>query len=88
MSDYCGGCHYDVRQKTGRQACPFNYLHWDFLMRNEPRLSRDPRLAMPYRTLAPMDPDRRSRIRADARRFLDGLRRETPPSAAAAAAGR
>ena len=26
MSDFCRGCAYDVKQKTGPQACPFNYL--------------------------------------------------------------
>ncbi|GLR69003.1 deoxyribodipyrimidine photo-lyase [Acidocella aquatica] len=25
MSDFCSGCHYDVKQKTGPDACPFNY---------------------------------------------------------------
>ena len=83
MSDYCRDCRYDVRQKTGPEACPFNVLYWDFLMRNEGRLSGNPRLAMPYRTLARMDGDRRSRISADARRFLDGLYGAQPCQAAA-----
>ncbi|MEM9378219.1 MAG: cryptochrome/photolyase family protein, partial [Pseudomonadota bacterium] len=26
MSNYCGGCRYDVKQKTGPDACPFNPL--------------------------------------------------------------
>jgi deoxyribodipyrimidine photolyase-related protein len=42
-------------------------------MRNEERLKGNPRLAMPYRTLARMDAGRRAAIAADARRFLDAL---------------
>ena len=73
MSDYCVSCAYDPKLKVGPKACPFNYLYWDFLMRNEERLKGNPRLAMPYRTLARMDVGRRSAIAADARRFLDAL---------------
>lgn len=30
MSDYCGYCRYDVKQRVGEDACPFNALYWDF----------------------------------------------------------
>ncbi len=40
MSDYCKGCAYDVKLRTGPRACPFNYLYWDFLMRNRQKLAR------------------------------------------------
>ncbi|WP_029030578.1 cryptochrome/photolyase family protein [Salinarimonas rosea] len=73
MSDYCRGCSYDPKAKEGARACPFNYLYWNFLIENEARLSGNPRVAMPYRTLAKMSPDRRAAIRADAARFLGGL---------------
>lgn len=73
MSDYCGSCRYEVRQRTGPDACPFNALYWDFLERNAETLSGNPRLAMPYRTLARFDEAERARIRASARAFLDGL---------------
>ena len=39
MSDYCENCRYDVKQRTGDDACPFNYLYWDFMARNAGRLS-------------------------------------------------
>ncbi len=73
MSDYCTGCAYDVGEKLGPKACPFNILYWDFLMRNEASLKSNPRMAMPYRTLARMDENRKARIRAEATAFLDGL---------------
>jgi len=73
MSDYCGECAYDVKQKAGENACPFNYLYWDFLARNEKTLSGNQRLAMPYRNLARFKPERVKEIRSDAKRFLDSL---------------
>jgi deoxyribodipyrimidine photolyase-related protein len=73
MSDYCAGCRYDPRLKSGPDACPFNPLYWDFLMRNEKRLAGNPRMAMPYRTLARMTPERKAEIRREAGAFLDAL---------------
>jgi deoxyribodipyrimidine photolyase-related protein len=73
MSDYCGGCRYDHGLKSGPDACPFNYLYWNFLIENEKRLAGNPRMAMPYRTLAKMDAARRAEISADSAAFLDGL---------------
>ena len=49
MSDYCGGCRYNVKDRTGPDACPFNPLYWDFLVRNRKSLGRNPRLAQAYR---------------------------------------
>jgi deoxyribodipyrimidine photolyase-related protein len=73
MSDYCGACAYDVSRSDGDGSCPFNRLYWDFLMRNAETLSRNPRMAMPYRTLARFTPERRARIRAEAQSFLETL---------------
>ena len=73
MSDYCSGCRYKPDVKLGPRACPFNYLYWDFLIRNEAKLKGNPRMAMPYRTLAKMDPARTSEITRQARAFLDTL---------------
>jgi deoxyribodipyrimidine photolyase-related protein len=73
MSDFCGGCDYDVRAKAGARACPFNYLYWAFLIRQSGRLAANPRLAMPYRTLAGFSSERRAAILADADAFLASL---------------
>ena len=78
MSDYCGACAYDVAKKVGPQACPFNALYWDFLERNRARLAGNPRLDMPYRTLARMSEARRAGIAADAARFLASLEPTRP----------
>ena len=73
MSDYCSGCAYDVKQKSGASACPFNYLYWAFLIRNKDTLSRNPRLGMPYKTLSGWSPERQSQILEEAETFLDSL---------------
>ena len=70
MSDYCRSCAYDVRKKTGEGACPFNYLYWDFLDRNEDRLRGNPRLGMPYRNLDRKTEEERAVIHRDARAFI------------------
>jgi deoxyribodipyrimidine photolyase-related protein len=76
MSDYCGHCRYDVKQRTGEDACPFNALYWDFLARNRSKLGDNQRLAMPYRNWDRMDDATQRGIRASARAFLERLARQ------------
>jgi deoxyribodipyrimidine photolyase-related protein len=71
MSDYCGRCSYDVKDAVGENACPFNYLYWDFMARHREKLGGNNRLAMPMRTLEKMDQERVRAMRANAARFLD-----------------
>ena len=73
MSDYCGKCRFDVRQKTGPDACPYNYLYWDFLARHRSKFGANKRMEMMYVTLDRMDEGRQAEIAHDARVFLDGL---------------
>jgi deoxyribodipyrimidine photolyase-related protein len=73
MSDFCRHCRFDVRQKSGENACPFNYLYWNFLIENEKKLAGNRRLALPYQALKRMDGARKAEIRRDARRFLKAL---------------
>ncbi|WP_375460788.1 cryptochrome/photolyase family protein [uncultured Enterovirga sp.] len=83
MSDYCGSCRYDVRKKAGPDACPFNYLYWDFMARNEATLRGNHRLDMPYRTLDRMKPARRTEIAEDSARFLASAEMSPEPGVAA-----
>jgi deoxyribodipyrimidine photolyase-related protein len=71
MSDYCQSCVYDPKIKLGERACPFNYLYWNFMMENEERLKSNPRMAMPYRTLARMPEEQREQIKNQSRLFLE-----------------
>ena len=73
MSDYCKSCRYKVKEKAGPDACPFNYLYWDFLDRNRDKLDGNPRLAQIFRTWDRMDAARQDAVRRDAREFLCSL---------------
>jgi len=73
MSDYCAGCHYSVKQKTGEGACPFNRLYWGFLERNRNTLRDNARLAMPYRTLDKWSSERRQALVDEAEACREAL---------------
>ena len=71
MSDYCRGCSYNVKDAVGPNACPFNYLYWDFFARHEKTLAGNIRLAMPIKTLSRMDPEKVAAMRRNAAVFLE-----------------
>jgi deoxyribodipyrimidine photolyase-related protein len=73
MSNYCKGCRYDVKQRTGDQACPFNALYWDFLSRNRDKLASNPRIGQMIRTYDKFADDERDRIVSSAAKFLGNL---------------
>ncbi len=52
MSPHCKGCRYDPAQRSGDSACPFTTLYWDFLMRHEPMLAKNPRMALQVKNVA------------------------------------
>ena len=62
MSNYCTGCRYDPAESVGERACPFTTLYWDFLLRNEERLRRVPRMEMQLRNLVRLEPAKREAI--------------------------
>lgn len=70
MSDYCGGCRYDVTKRTGSDACPMNLLYWDFLARHRRRFERHPRIGMIMKHLDRMGDDEVARLREEATSFL------------------
>ena len=52
MSPHCKGCRYDPAQRSGDDACPFTTLYWDFLMRHEAALAKNPRMALQVKNVA------------------------------------
>ncbi len=73
MSDFCKDCTYDAKKKTGPNACPFNYLYWAFLIQNEAKLAKNPRMAMPYRTLSRRSSEEKKSYLDEAEKFLGAL---------------
>jgi deoxyribodipyrimidine photolyase-related protein len=66
MSTYCKGCRYNVKQRSGPQACPFNALYWDFLARHLESLGRNPRMALVMKQLAKLPSEDLAAIRSTA----------------------
>lgn len=66
MSNYCKQCVFKPDQSTGSNACPFTTLYWDFLIRHETAMSKNPRMLMQVRNLARMTEDSKKAIQAKA----------------------
>ena len=77
MSNYCKKCSYKVKEKNGEEACPFNYLYWDFLIRNEYKLRGNQRLSLIYRTLERMGEEKVQAVKEDSLRFFNALEEGT-----------
>ncbi len=52
MSPHCQGCRYDPAQRSGDKACPFTTLYWDFLLRHQVALAKNPRMALQVNNVA------------------------------------
>jgi deoxyribodipyrimidine photolyase-related protein len=55
MRDYCKSCKYDVKKKTGENACPFNSLYWNFLSEKKDYFKNNQRMNMMMSVLKKMD---------------------------------
>lgn len=75
MSDYCSGCHYKIKERSGALACPFNSFYWRFMDKHRARLSQNPRIGMLYQTWDKMDESVRHAILATAEHNLVHLNR-------------
>lgn len=73
MSNYCTSCFYNFKDRIGERACPFNSLYWDFLMRHESTLSKNPRIGMGYQLLKKMSPSEKEAISIKAQSVLDKI---------------
>lgn len=73
MSDYCGDCHYDYRQRSSDSACPFNSLYWNFMVEHRDRLDRNPRIGMIYRNWDKQPEDNRKALLKRAAWILSNL---------------
>lgn len=52
MTNFCGDCRYDPKQRTGEDACPFTRGYWAFLDRNVEVLQGNHRMAQPLAGLS------------------------------------
>jgi deoxyribodipyrimidine photolyase-related protein len=73
MSNYCGKCHYNVKEKFGDNACPFNTLYWNFLDEKRQYFKNNQRMAMMLNLLNKMQPEELYKIKVKASTILSNL---------------
>ena len=73
MSNYCQNCIYNQKTKTEEDSCPFNYLYWNFLIKNQKELKNNPRLFFPYNNLAKMKEIDLIKIQKNSTKFLEEI---------------
>lgn len=71
MSDYCKQCHYDVKEKIGENACPFNSLYWHFYQKHKSKLQSNPRISNMYRVWERFSSDDQKRIMKQAEYVIE-----------------
>ncbi|MEM1071638.1 MAG: cryptochrome/photolyase family protein [Planctomycetota bacterium] len=71
MSNYCEHCRYDIKKRTGDDACPFNTLYWDFLIRHRERFRKNNRMAMMLKNVDRLSDPQRVEITLSARSLRD-----------------
>ena len=62
MGGPCAGCCYDPALREGERACPYTTLYWDFLMRHEPLLLKNPRMALQVKNVARLSDAQRQAV--------------------------
>ena len=75
MSNYCKGCSYDPKARTGENACPFTNLYWNFLSENQERFARNHRMFQQLNGLKRLKDI--SEVKKESGRILDGLSKGT-----------
>lgn len=73
MSDYCKGCHYDVKQKVGDKACPYNSLYWNFINKHRELLEKNPRIGMIYKNWDKQTPELKKQTLEQASYYLNNI---------------
>lgn len=71
MSNYCKGCGYDVKKRTGEGACPFNVFYWDFLNRHRDAFKSNNRMALIMKNLDKIDKDEMTQITVSAKSYRE-----------------
>lgn len=72
MGGPCKGCRYDPALREGERACPYTTLYWDFLMRHEKLLAKNPRMALQVKNVARLSDEQKSAVVQRAKAIRSG----------------
>jgi len=70
MSDYCAGCRFNPKARTGVDACPYNVLYWNFLITHEGLLRSNPRFGPAVLGLRNLSAGERAAVQVQAKEMM------------------
>jgi deoxyribodipyrimidine photolyase-related protein len=73
MSNYCDGCQYKPEIQFVENACPMTTLYWNFLMKHQNALEKNPRTRLMTANLSRISDDKKVLIKAHANSLLSDL---------------
>ena len=77
MSNYCKDCSYNIKEKTGESACPFNYLYWNFVDEQRETFSENGRANFMVNMFDKRSDEEKRDIKKSSALFLESLQRES-----------
>ena len=73
MSNNCAKCHYNVKEKFGDNACPFNTLYWNFLDEKKEYFKGNQRMGMVLNLLKKINPEELYKIKVKANEIIENM---------------
>lgn len=73
MSNFCSNCKYNPNEVITDNACPFNFLYWNFMHNNQKLLRNNPRLMYTYKIWDKTHETKRNKILNNSKQFLKRL---------------
>jgi deoxyribodipyrimidine photolyase-related protein len=73
MSNHCSQCKYDVKEKTGEKACPFNYLYWNFIDQHRESFAENGRVSLMVNAYNKKTESDKQAIRESSLKFIQSL---------------
>ncbi|MBD2189164.1 cryptochrome/photolyase family protein [Pseudanabaena mucicola] len=74
MSNCCSQCQYDVKEKVGDKACPFNYLYWHFVDQHRESFAENGRVSLMVNSYNKKTEVEKQAIRDSATKFISQLK--------------
>lgn len=75
MSNYCKSCEYSITKKTGKNACPFNYLYWNFVDEQREAFELSGRNSFVVNMYDKKSDEDKEAIKKSAQEFLESIKR-------------